>query len=212
MISPPQHIHHRRFTLRWACLIGDGGAVITDAASNGGRTDGLNRLTVLACTTHVRWVMEQKSLPLTGELAADQVVLIVFVFDVVALSLSAVCLAAMNGALAGRAGLGHWTVRAIRGSRWAFLIFAWFCRWSSDGEADAHEEDGVDEGELHRVWWVQEINLDVSLGCFELWWMNGDRNSSERGDQAIFIDKACQAPYNFSISQPSFGANWDRKG
>lgn len=96
--------------------------------------------------------MEQRSLPLTGELAADQVELVVFVFDVVALSLSTVRLAAANGALAGRAGLRHGTVRATRRSRWALLAFAWLCGWSSDREADAREQGGADEGELHGVW------------------------------------------------------------
>lgn len=137
--------------MRRARLIGDGSAVVAVAASNGGGADGLNRLAVIACTTPVRWVMDRRPLPLTGDLAADQVVLIGLVFDVVVLALSAIRLAAVNGALAGGAGLRHRAVGCIRGSRWALLAFVWLCGWSSEGEADGHEEDGAD-GELHGVW------------------------------------------------------------
>ena len=54
-----------------------------------------------------------------------------------------------------------------------------------------------------------KVNLDIcllwmSLGCFELWLLDGDQKSSERGDQTVFIDKACQAFYSFSTFRPPF--------
>ena len=67
------------------------------------------------------------------------------------LSLSAVGLAAVDGTLAGRAGLRHRAVSAVGGSRWV-LGLAWLGEWRSGGEADGHEESGAEEGELHGVW------------------------------------------------------------
>ena len=70
----------------------------------------------------------------------------------VVLSWSVVGLAAVDGTLAGRAGLRNRAVGAIGGPRGALLGFAWLSGWGSGGETDAHEEGGAKEGELHGVW------------------------------------------------------------
>jgi len=90
--------------------------------------------------------MEQRALPLTrSDLAAEQVVLLVLVFDVVVLSLPAVGLAAVDGALAGGAALRHRAVRAARGSWGLVLVLFGLGGWGGGGEADGHEEGGAEE-------------------------------------------------------------------
>lgn len=81
------------------------------------------------------------------------------------LALPAVGLAAVDGALAGGAGLRDGAVGAVRGSRGGFLVlfvvvvvvvvvFAVLSVRESGGEADGHEKGGAEEGELHGFWEV----------------------------------------------------------
>lgn len=77
------------------------------------------------------------------------------------LALPAVGLAAVDGALAGGAGLRDGAVGAVRGSRGGFLVlvvvvvvFAVLSVRESGGEADGHEKGGAEEGELHGFWGV----------------------------------------------------------
>lgn len=103
------------------------------------------------------------------------------------LSLPAVGLATVDGALAGGAGLRHGAVGAVGGAGGVLLVplillvllfllvllvivVVSAAVWESGGEGDAHEEGGTEEGELHDVWEVgiesEKVMLMVLLGYF----------------------------------------------